>query len=376
MTSYDSSRVYLDHNATSPARPEVIKAVTDAMSVMGNASAQHANGRAASHLVSSAREAVGLAMGVCAQDITFNGGGSEGDNTAIHSAVAHGCKRLLISAMDHPATILAAERSGVAHEIIPVDVQGRADMNWLKERLSNWNAEEGRPFVSLVAANSETGVIQDTETATDLVHEAGGLILIDAVQALGKVPMVFLPDYMVVSAHKLGGPLGIGALYCAPDAPIDPLINGGGQERSRRAGTLNVPGISGFGAACNAMTDLSHTRAIRDTIETGLKSLDPDLIILGEGADRLPNTSFFAVPDTSSMTLMMRLDLEGISVSTGTACSSGKAGESRAVRAMGLSDKVPNGAIRVSLGYNSTMTDAGAFLEAWSKIRKIKQKAA
>lgn len=370
------SRIYLDHNATSPARPEVIEAVSSAMQVAGNPSAQHGDGRSASRLVSDGRDAVGLAMGVCAQDVMFNGSGSEGDNTAVHAAIRAGCQRLLISAMDHPATLLAAERSGVAFDIIPADDQGRTDMDWLRQTLSNWKVTDGRPFVSLVAANSETGVIQDTDAATDLVREAGGLILIDAVQALGKMPMTFLPDYMAVSAHKLGGPLGIGALYVAPDAPFEPLINGGGQERRRRAGTLNVPGIAGFGTACEAMTDLSHTEAIRDRIEAGLTDMEPELVIFGAGATRLPNTSFFAVPDVSSMTLMMQLDLKGISVSTGTACSSGKAGASRAVTAMGLMDRAPKGAIRVSLGYNSTLDHAEAFLDAWAKIRRKDMKGA
>lgn len=361
---------YLDHNATSPARPEVIKAVTDAMSTVGNASAQHSHGRAASRLVSDAREAVGMALGLCAQDIIFTGGGSESDNTAIHCAVSAGCKRLLVSAMDHPATILAAERSGVTCDVMPVDTHGRTDMAWLKDALENWDDAEGRPFISLVAANSETGVIQDVETATDLVHTAGGLIAVDAVQALGKLSMTFLPDYLMVSAHKIGGPQGVGALYVAADAPFDPLINGGGQERRRRAGTHNVAGIAGFGAAVSAMTDLQHTRALRDYIEAGLKDMEPELTIFGEGAERLPNTSFFAVPDQSSMTLMMALDMAGVSVSTGTACSSGKTGESRAIRAMGLLDKAPKGAIRVSFGYNSVMEDAELFLAAWAKIRK------
>ncbi|MGJ8563598.1 MAG: cysteine desulfurase family protein [Alphaproteobacteria bacterium] len=362
--------VYLDHNATSPARPEAITAVTQAMQTVGNASAQHSHGRAANRLVSDAREAVGMALGLCAQDIIFNGGGSEGDNTAIHCAVSAGCKRLLVSSMDHPATILAAEQSGAATEVIPADGQGRTDMGWLKACLDSWDPRDGRPFVSLVAANSETGVVQDVETATDLTHDAGGLIHVDAVQALGKLPMNFLPDYLAVSAHKIGGPQGVGALYVAADAPYDSLISGGGQERRRRAGTHNVAGIAGFGAAVEALTDMNHTQAMRDALEAGLKAMEPSLTIFGEQAERLPNTSFFAVPDQSSMTLMMALDMAGISVSTGTACSSGKTSESRAIRAMGLLDKAPKGAIRVSFGYNSAMADADAFLAAWANIRK------
>ena len=364
------TRTYLDHNATSPIRPEVIEMTAHAMRVAGNPSAQHTDGRAANKLISDAREAVGLAMGVCSQDIIFNGCGTEGDNTAVHSVVKAGCRRLLISAMDHPATILTAQSYDVAVDIIPADENGVSDMGWLKDVLDNWDASDGRPFVSLVAANSETGVIQPAEQAADLVHEAGGLILIDAVQALGKLPMTYIADYISVSAHKIGGPQGVGALYVAPEAPYTSLLQGGGQERRRRAGTMNVAGIAGFGAAVSAMSNLEHTRAIRGVIETGLKAMEPELTIFGKEAERLPNTSFFAVLDASSMTTMMGLDLEGISVSTGTACSSGKVGASRAVTAMGLSEKAPKGAIRISLGYNSTMNDAEKFLDSWAKIRK------
>lgn len=369
-------RTYLDHNATSLICPEVIEASVAAMEVVGNPSAQHGDGRAANSLISNAREAIGFAMGVCTQDIIFNGGGTEGDNTAIHSAVKAGSKRLLISAMDHPATILTAESYEVAVDIMPADKNGVSDMAWLKEKLENWDTDEGRPFVSLVAANSETGVIQPTDQAIDLVNEAGGLILIDAVQALGKLSMTYIADYISVSAHKIGGPQGVGALYVAPEAPYTPLLQGGGQERRRRAGTMNVAGIAGFGAAVKAMSNLDHTRPLRDMLEVGLKALEPNLTIFGEGVERLPNTSFFAVPDTSSMTTMMGLDLEGISVSTGTACSSGKVGASRAITAMGLSDKAPKGAIRVSFGYTSTMADVDHFLKAWAKVRNIKKKAA
>ena len=364
------TRTYLDHNATSPIRPEVIEMTAHAMRVAGNPSAQHGDGRAANKLISDAREAVGLAVGVCAQDIIFNGCGTEGDNTAVHSAVEAGCKRLLISAMDHPATILTAQSYDVAVDIIPADENGVSDMGWLKDVLDNWDASDGRPFVSLVAANSETGVIQPAEQAADLVHEAGGLILIDAVQMLGKGSMTYIADYISVSAHKIGGPQGVGALYVAPEAPYTSLLQGGGQERRRRAGTMNVAGIAGFGAAVSAMSNLEHTRAIRGVIETALTAMEPELTIFGKEAERLPNTSFFAVLDASSMTTMMGLDLEGISVSTGTACSSGKVGASRAVTAMGLSEKAPKGAIRISLGYNSTMNDAEKFLDSWAKIRK------
>ena len=368
------TRVYLDHNATTITWPNVIEAMTTALAVTGNPSAQHGDGRAANAIVSKAREDVGLAMGVCAQDIIFTGCGTESCNTAIWSAIQSGCKRLLISSMDHPATISAAENFGAAYEFIPADSQGRSDMAWLKTRLASWDEVDGRPFVSLVAANSETGVIQDVDTAVDLVAGANGLILVDATQALGKITMPSTSDYLAVSAHKIGGPKGVGALYVAPSAPFTPLLSGGGQERRRRSGTHNVSGIAGFGAACAELINLEHTRELRDSLETALKEIEPNIVIFGEAAERLPNTSFFAVPDASSMTLMMALDLEGVSVSTGTACSSGKVGESRAIVAMGRSAEAPKGAIRVSFGDNSKINEVHTFISAWMKLRRIKAK--
>ncbi len=364
------TRIYMDHNSTSPAHPEVIAAVTEAMATIGNASAQHRDGRRAHKFVEDCREALGLAMGVCAQDIIFTASGTEADNTAIHSAVSHGCKRLLISSMDHPATMIAAERSGAAVEDIPVNEHGQTDMDWLAERLGQWDSSDGRPFVSIVAANSETGVLQDLERATNLTHDAGGLIHVDAVQALGKIQMRYLPDYMAVSAHKIGGPFGVGALYVAVDAPYEAYLMGGGQERRRRAGTLNVAGLAGFHAALKAMNPMDHLEAWRDRLEAGILDMEPELYIFGRDAKRLPNTSFFAVPDTPSATLLMGLDLAGISVSTGMACSSGKAQVSKSIQAMGVAHKAPQGALRVSLGHTTQEGDIDRFLEVWAKIRR------
>jgi len=371
------TRTYLDHNATSPLRPEAKSAMLEAFDQVGNASAINGHGRAAAKFVNQAREELGLAMGVCAQDIIFTGSGTESDNTAIHSAIQNGTRRILISGMDHPATFMAARNMAVAHETIPVSEDGVTDMEWLRERLANWDKTDGAPFVSIVAANSETGAVQDIETAADLVHAAGGHILVDAVQALGKYRWECEADYIAVSAHKIGGPQGVGALYVAPNAPFHNLISGGGQERRRRAGTLNTAGIAGFGAAARVCENsLSHTEAFRDILEAGLRDMEPELFIFSENAKRLPNTSFIAVPDAASQTLLMALDLEGVSVSTGTACASGKVGASRAVTAMGLLDKSPKGAIRISLGYTSIIADVEHFLSAWAKIRKTKRKAA
>jgi len=365
-----TDRLYLDHNASSPARPEVIDAMNAALTTPGNASGSHGHARSAHKFVADGREAVALAMGVCAQDLIFTASGTESINTAIKSAIDAGCTPIYVSSLDHPAAILFAEANGNDVRIIPANARGQCDIDWLASDLAK-KGDEDRPFVAICAVNSETGVLQDIERATDVIHDAGGLIFVDAVQALGKVPMSFIADYLAVSAHKIGGPHGVGALYVSPDVPFSNLLIGGGHEKRRRAGTLNVAGIAGFGAAA-AIADagLDHLRDIRDAVEAGLKEMEPELIIFGEGADRVPNTSFFAIPDTASSTLMMGLDLEGISVSIGTACSSGKVGASRAVTAMGLADKAPNGCIRMSLGYTSQPEDAERFLDAWAKIRK------
>lgn len=362
---------YLDHNATSPLRPEAREVMISVFDTVGNASAINGHGRAAAKFVNEAREAVGLAMGVCAQDIIFTGSGTESDNTAIHSAIRNGTKRVLISGMDHPATFMAARDMGVAHETIPVCGSGVTDMNWLAERLARWDSADGAPFVSMVAANSETGAIQDVETAADLVHAAGGHILVDAVQSLGKYRWECEADYIAVSAHKIGGPQGVGALYVSPDAPYHNLISGGGQERRRRAGTTNTAGIAGFGAAAKVCEgSLDHTAALRDRLEAAISAMEPEAFIFSRDVPRLPNTTFFAVPNAAAQTLLMALDLENISVSTGTACASGKVGASRAVTAMGRLDAAPKGALRISFGYTSTQADVDVFLTAWAKIRR------
>ena len=283
---------------------------------------------------------------------------------------------MLFSAADHPATYRAAEQWGCPHDFIPVDSNGFTDIAWLKSRLAKWDKSDGRPFVSIAAASSETGVIQPVEAVADMVSDAGGLLLVDAVQALGKLPMSYIADYISVSAHKIGGPKGVGALYMSPDAPAQSLLCGGGQERRKRAGTMNVAGIAGFGAAASALGDMSGLAELRGRLEAGLKAVEPKLTIFGEDVERLPNTSFFAVPDAGSMTLMMQLDLEGISVSTGTACSSGKVGESRTLKAMGVLDKAPKGAIRTSLSHHNTSSDVDRFLASWAKIRRKERKAA
>ncbi|MDA8888305.1 cysteine desulfurase [Hellea sp.] len=363
------TRVYLDNNASCPIRPEVIAAVTDVMHLNGNSSAQHSDGRKAQAMISKAREIIGLEMGVCSQDIIFTSSGTEALNTAIFAAHNAGCKKMLFSNADHAATYKAAVNWGYSHDFIPTDVNGVTDTVYLKEILKNWNSSDGRPFVSVSAANGETGVLQPVDTIVDIVHQYNGLVLVDAVQAFGKIPMTFNADYIAISAHKIGGPQGVGALYACPNTPFSPLLCGGGQERRMRSGTMNLAGIHGFGVAASMMNNLDFTKKLRDSFEMRLKIVESDLNIFGANVDRLPNTSFISSPDLNAMTMMMALDLAGISVSTGSACSSGKSNENRIIKSMGLSDSAPKGAIRVSFGYKSMSKDVDQILSAWSSIR-------
>lgn len=363
-------RVYFDHNATSPARPEVIAAVTQAMQVHGNASAPHGHGRSARKIAEDGRRTIALAMGVCADDLYFTSGGTEALNSVIYGAKQNGAGHIFVSDLDHPAVISAAQHAGLPVSMIPARPDATSDLDALEDMLKSYEGG-GWPLVCQVAVNSEAGTVQDTDQATDLAHDHGGRILIDAVQALGKIPMTFAADYLAVSAHKIGGPMGIGALYMKDDAPFTPLMRGGGQEKRKRAGTSNIAAIAGFAAACDAIeADHSKLAAWRDRIEHELKAIEPDLIIIGETAKRTPNTSFFAVPDKAASLLMMNLDLESISLSTGMACSSGKTQNSRTVLAIGYEDKVPHGALRLSMGWNTTKDDVNTFLTAWAKIRR------
>lgn len=394
--------LYFDYNASAPMGQAAIEAMTAVFAQAGNPSAPHRNGRAMSQIVSTAREQVGAAMGVCANDIIFTGSGTEAVNTAIWSALNAGCKRLFVSSMDHPASLNAAKTFGsvmgadIVVETMPVYTEndsktgvyrGGLNLNHLSEQLENWDAKDGKPFVCLSVANSEIGIIQDLEPIADLVHERGGFLIIDAVQGLGKLRAdefgAFSADYLAVSAHKIGGPQGVGALFVNPDAPFFPLLNGGGQEKRRRAGTMNVAGIAGFGAACSALgsaDDLAlknnKIKALRDKLESKLQALEPDMVIFGQAAPRLANTLYFALPDLSSSSIMMLLDLEGICVTTGMACSSGKTNASLALSAMGVEGLAPKGAVRISLGTEHTDANIDEFLVKWVKIRGLALKGA
>ena len=361
--------VYLDYNATAPIRPEAIEAMTRAFAAGGNPSSVHAAGRSARAIVEHARNEVAALIGGPASTVIFTSGGTEANALAIDSAVATGSKRLIVSAIEHDSVLESAKASGVAVEYLPVKADGRADLDWLAARLAAWDAADGRPFVALMLANNETGVVQPVREASEIVRAADGWLHVDAIQAAGKIitdSRALGADTLVVSAHKLGGPQGVGALTFGPRATMVRRQHGGGQERGRRAGTENVAGIAGFGAAAMAaLRDREIDAGWRDVAAERLKA--HGALVIGEDAERLPNTLCIAAAGYGAELQVMALDLAGIMVSAGSACSSGKVKASHVLVAMGLDD-LASCAIRVSGGWATTEQDWAAFAAAWEQV--------
>ena len=348
-------RSYLDHNATSSLRPEARAAMLAALECHGNASSVHGEGRAARKALEDARAELARAVGVIAPMVVFTSGGSEANTMALSGAPV---ERLIVSAIEHPSVLEAARASGKPVETIPVDGRGVIDLAQLQKMLDG-----PRALVSVMLANNETGVIQPVAEMARLARDH--IVHTDAVQALGKVPVNFGllgVDMMTLSAHKAGGPLGAGALVIRDGLAIAPLIHGGGQELRRRAGTENVAAIAGFGAVAQMKQDVA---ALRDRLEQALEGA----VIFGRDAERLPNTTCFAQAGMSAETLLMAFDLEGIAVSSGSACSSGKVAKSHVLGAMGIAPEISKAAIRVSLGWNTTDDTIDHFIATWRKIR-------
>ena len=364
--------IYLDYNATAPIRPEARDAVLRAFDLAGNPSSVHASGRAARDLVETARAQVAALAGVVPGSVTFVSGGTEANALAIGSAAFAGFNRIIVSEGEHDAVLETAAASGLQVLKMPLDADGAARLDWLEEALS----AEGRALVCLMLANNETGVIQPVAQAAALVREADGWLHVDAVQAAGKIAIDFTAlgaDTLALSAHKLGGPQGVGALVAGTRATIVRQQHGGGQERGRRAGTENVAGIAGFGAAAMAaardLPSMANQGTGRDALAERLKAAGA--VVLGEGAERLPQTLCLAAEGFASQIQVMNLDLAGVMVSAGSACSSGKVKASRVVEAMGRSDLAPF-ALRVSGGWATTEQDwiscGDAWLAAYSRI--------
>jgi cysteine desulfurase len=367
-----SSMTYLDYNATAPVWLEVREAVAKALASPGNASSVHGLGRAARARIEDAREQLAKQAGVPAASIVFTSGGTEANNLALRGIAARGgIARHLVSAVEHPSVQRAASATGLPVETVPVTPAGVVDLDALEEAL---RAPRGRALVSVMSANNETGVLQPVEEVVARAHAHDGIAHVDAVQSFGRTPIdvgAWSADLVTLSAHKISGPAGVGALVVSERVELEAQIVGGGQERSRRAGTENVSGIAGFGVAA-ALTgriraSMSEARRLRDRLEARLHALVPDVVMFGADAPRLANTSCFATPGLAAETQVMALDLAGIAVSAGAACSSGKVARSPVLLAMGAG-ALAGEAIRVSLGWHSTEADIEHFLEAYGAL--------
>ncbi len=365
-----AARVYLDHNATSPLRPEARAAMRAALDAGGNPSSVHASGRAARERVETARAQVCALANASVERLVFTSGGTEATALGLESAAdERPHARLILGATEHEAVTQTAQATGLPIETWPVDACGVADLDWLADRLRDGAAGEAGPIVALMLANNETGVLQPVAEAARLVHAAGGWLHVDAVQAAGKVAIdmgALGADTLALSAHKLGGPQGVGALAFAPFVRLRARLHGGGQERGLRAGTENVAGVSGFGAAAVAAArDLPSAagQAIwRDAAAARLG--EAGAVIAGEGVERLPGTLCLAMADFPSALQVMALDLAVVEVSAGAACSSGKVKPSGVLAAMGYGD-LASGALRASGGWSTSEQDWNRFVEVW-----------
>lgn len=365
--------VYLDHNAASPLRSEARAALLAALDLHGNPSSVHAHGRALRDIIETGRQRVARLAGAEARQVVFTGSATE----AITQAIVGGAKAFSVGAIaltagEHAAVIKAAEATGLPLWTIGLDGQGRIDLDQLTEILRRADEEGVTLLVAAHWVNNETGIVQPVAGINAMVGPTRHTLFIDAVQACGKLPLDFAastPDMMAISGHKIGAPAGIGALLVKGHADIVRLIPGGGQEQGRRGGTESAALISAFGAAAEAANyDSAAMTALTQRVETGLKAMAPDVVIFGEQAARIGNVVNFAVPGLGNAIAMMGLDLMGLSVSSGSACSSGKVGPSHVLAAMGVDKALSEGALRVSFGWNSTGEDADAFLAGFETL--------
>ena len=359
---------YLDWNATAPLRPEAAAAVSEALASWGNPSSVHRRGRVARRIIERAREQIaGLLGGVDPRGVVFVSGGTEANNLAL---LGTDRERVLVSAVEHDSVRQVLPTA----ETIPVDRDGVVALDALDRLL----AADPRPaLVSVMFANNETGVIQPVGEIASLARRYGALFHCDAVQAAGRLALdtgAIGADLISLSAHKLGGPPAVGALVVTGDLDLASLLRGGGQERGRRAGTENVPGIAGFAAAAKAAVEeiaaYDRVRVLRASLEAEIAVAAPEAVIYGTGVMRLPNTSAIAMPGVAAETQVIALDLDGVMVSAGAACSSGKVGPSHVLAAMGVDAALAASTIRVSLGGSSSETDIAHFLHAWTALRR------
>lgn len=361
--------VYLDHNATSPLRPAAAAAMRALRDDVGNPSSVHAFGQRARRLVDGVRQQIADVLASSPLDVVFTSGGTEANNLVLLGAQA---ERLIVSAIEHDSVLGAARASGRPVDLVPVDQAGRVDLDELERMLA---AGPEQALVSIMFANNESGVVQPVAEVARRVHAAGALFHCDAVQALGRIPVMpalLDSDFVTLSAHKIGGPAGVGALVVRGDHVLAPQLHGGGQERFRRAGTQNVPGIAGFGAVIQDVLQSSDERtrlaAWRDHLEATLSAAGG--VVIGAGAERLPNTSAIAMPGVKSETQVIALDIDGIAVSAGAACSSGKVTRSHVLEAMKVPDALAESTIRISLGWSTDQDDISRAIVAWMALRE------
>jgi cysteine desulfurase len=371
-----NQRSYLDYNATAPLRAEVREAMEAALSLHGNPSSVHAEGRAARAAVEEARVKVAALVGARPEDVIFTSGGTESNALAL-AAQPDGAWHCYVSAVEHPSVLAGGRFYPETTTRVPVTRDGVIDLELLARELEKHHLGGWRPLVSLMAANNETGAIQPVAETSKIAQSAGGLLHTDAVQAAGRIKLDIAAlgaDLLSLSAHKIGGPKGAGALVLGKGASVKPLIRGGGQERRRRAGTENVAGIVGFGVAAElAAADLAKIGVVaqlKSELEQGALRIAPDAVVLSANVARLPNTSCIAVPGVKAETLVIGLDLEGVAVSSGSACSSGKVEASHVLSAMGVPEEVAQGAIRVSLGFATKRDDIDNFLKAFAELKQ------
>ena len=377
-----TDRAYFDWNATAVLRLEAREATMAALALGGNASSVHAEGRKARQVIEAARQNVAALVGAEAKNVTFTSGATEANMLALTPSLEVGGRKalrdkLFLSAIEHPSVRSGGRFAPGAIQELMVTNEGLLDLQALEKALFATVQRGELPLVSVMLGNNETGVIQPISEIAAIVHNANGILHVDAVQGAGRIDcdMATLgADLLSISAHKLGGPQGIGALIRRGDIHIgEPLIRGGGQERSLRAGTENVAAIAGFGAACAAanatrQADAIRMAALRDRLEADIKAITPQAVVFGDHAPRLPNTSLIAVPGIKAETAIIAFDLNGIALSSGSACSSGRVQASHVLAAMGVEPELARGALRISLGWTTIEADVETLLNAWKNV--------
>lgn len=366
-----AKRTYLDCNASVPLRREAHAAILTALDAVGNPSSVHADGRRARAIIENARDQVASIVNARPSEVIFTSGATEANNWVL----AAGWDTIAVSSIEHDSVTAPVAASGAKRIELNVSTNGVVELDGLSELLAASGAASKRTLLTLMMANNETGVIQPVEQATALAREHGVMVHTDAVQAPGRIPVDFAElgvDALSLSAHKLGGPRGVGALVVSDGVELPTLLKGGGQERRRRGGTENASGIAGFGAAAEAIANEQNVAErmakLRARLEEGVQRASPAAMIFGRDAPRLANTAYIGLPGKLAETLVIKLDLEGIAVSAGAACSSGKVGSSHVLEAMKLGLEVARSAIRVSLGPQTQDEDIAVFLAAWEKI--------